>query len=1176
MKGRRQLSWASLALLPLLTGGLACGYGEGAVPPLPDGLAVVDQVDNAAALRLTASGLAFMQEQQTALADILLDSQSASHRGVLELPVGPTTLSGLGYDLEVCPDGPDLAQGKCAAAIDLGHMQLAIRSAQPRHLVLAGSVPVRVSRLRTVGSVLFLVPLDLEVAVSAGGNADCDPATMALQDLGLEVQIAIEVETDPAHAARLGYSRLVVSDLRLASDDLTSGFHACGGGLDDAALNALKGILIPLLIQTIDSGLRGAVNEQVCQRADPEAVPPCPTGSRAIDEICRYDDDACVSSALGVEGHLRLAELAPLLLIDGDAAIDVALALGGLPPRADDPARRLGDLDPAAGGVTLAAFGGAVPRPASSCVTPVPLPPLEPVALPGELYGNALAGWTGDGPHLALALSEQFVNRALAAAYNSGLFCITVSGQQIPELSTELLGLLLPSLKCLSFPRAAAPALIALRPQAPPQVAFENDVAADGPLLRLRLERATFDLYVWVNERYLRALTARFDLEIALALESSAAGLSVAARAIAVRGTEVDNASLLREQPESVAAALTYLIEYGVERGLRDLDPIDPRQLTAAFGASVSIGHYRLATLTGGGQAFVALFASLRTGEPEPVPEPEPAPAATGCRAPDSAPTSTAGALLALALVALLTARPGVRPRRRRWPWPWCGVPLLLALGTGQGCNCLDRVSLVETPYQPRPHDRPRVCGIGAALPCIALKPGVIGSYPSAATDGSGALWVAGYNEADWQQTRPFGDLVVGRYDGATARVDWRSVDGVPTEPAADASVYDLGSWRGGQDRPGDDVGRWSSLTIDARGQPAVAYYDATHRALKYAAYDGASWSVHHLFAQPDCDAGRYGRMLLVAGKPVVAFQAIDFGDRGFPRSRVVLGRASVAAPASAEDWQFEDVAVDAETPCRPWLCAAGQRCLQRTLQCAAVSTSCAPACTGGDACVDGGCEPTLPASLRETHPTAIGVDLALAPSGSGEPAIVFFDAIHGSLVQARSAGGAWQNRVLDDGARRAEQFAGAGASLLVDADGSWHVAYLAGGLLPRVQYLLVLLGEDPQPGEVIDDGVGIGGQSFADGRHLLAGATDIALTAQRVVLVVYQDATVGALRLARGTPPASGLDHDWQIRAVQQPGSGGFFPRFLAIEPELRVLNFWRSGGPVLSGDVRLLSISP
>src|SRR5262249_23555547 len=154
--------------------------------------------------------------------------------------------------------------------------------------------------------------------------------------------------------------------------------------------------------------------------------------------------------------------------------------------------------------------------------------------------------------------------------------------------------------------------------------------------------------------------------------------------------------------------------------------------------------------------------------------------------------------------------------------------------------------------------------------------------------------WVAGYDEADWAHGYSFGDLVVGKWNGTA--VSWAPIDGVPATPAVDPKSFDVTGWRGGQTAAGDDVGQWASIAVDAMGNPAIAYYDRTHRALKFAQRSGTHWSSHTVDGPPGADNGRYAKLSIVNGQFVIAYQSIAAGGTG----GALISKVRIATGAGA------------------------------------------------------------------------------------------------------------------------------------------------------------------------------------------------------------------------------------------------------------------------------------
>ncbi len=468
---------------------------------------------------------------------------------------------------------------------------------------------------------------------------------------------------------------------------------------------------------------------------------------------------------------------------------------------------------------------------------------------------------------------------------------------------------------------------------------------------------------------------------------------------------------------------------------------------------------------------------------------------------------------------------------------------------------------------------------------CEVLDPGLVGAYASAVADSSGTIWVAGYDDIGYGNSPDFGevdyvwgDLVVGKYEGG--QVVWQSVDGLPAvddtlDPGTsggppDPFLNDITGFRRGLTEAGDDVGAWTSIAL-VGDQPAVAYYDITHRALKYAAFDGTTWAIHTVQQNDKGDIGRYAKLLIVDGKPVIAYQAIEATADG-AQSAVRVATASSATPGSTSDWTFADAVVDPATPCRAYMCGTDV-CVQDTGKCTTKAAGCDPKCGSGEACIDNGGSKTCAASYDKSHvdtyPAAIGGYISLAKTSSGL-GIAYYDRLHGNLMAVRSEGGTWQPPVLLDGQANGPNGpedtgdVGIGTSLFVDSAGDWHVSYV-NGFDETLVYQKVTAGTTPGTPEVVDDG------ATADGQAIVGDDSSIFVTSTGEVQIAYQDATNGELRWATGAP--NGATHSWTKKTLTVSDFAGAFSQILQTSSGTQVLTWWRRGKPRTEGDVAIVS---
>jgi hypothetical protein len=398
--------------------------------------------------------------------------------------------------------------------------------------------------------------------------------------------------------------------------------------------------------------------------------------------------------------------------------------------------------------------------------------------------------------------------------------------------------------------------------------------------------------------------------------------------------------------------------------------------------------------------------------------------------------------------------------------------------------------------------------------------------------------------------------------------VGWRVIDGLPTDETVDANLYDPKGFRGGLTDAGEDVGLWTSLAFDDAGNPGVAYYDASNRALRYAHRDGDSWAVNVVQRIESADVGRYAKLVYLGGQPVIAYNFIEPGDAGALRSGVRLAKGSTAQ-AGAVQWNFEEVDANPATPCRAYLCSSGTVCVADTGLCASKSNDCTADC-GSDECVDVAgtpqCAAVFGTAKLDTYPDALGLYIAAAKRPDGSLGLAYYDRVGGNLKVAVNSG-AWTPVIVDgeDAMGNDTGDKGIGASLAIDGSDVFHISYVD-GLNESLSYISVAGGVTPSAVEVADDGIIPG-----EGQHLVGDDSDILVTQGGDVRISYQDATSGELKLAVGTP-GSGM-RNWSVQAVAQDGFAGFFSHQVEVGTSIQVLNWWRVASPAAKGNVRVLS---
>ncbi|WP_231511877.1 hypothetical protein [Chondromyces apiculatus] len=604
-------------------GGSGCGGCDG-VTPLPEGFKPEARIENAGSARLTAQGLDFLEQNLGSLAGSVLGDTVSGGVVTFEVPTSSGDIA-LGTSYTVCPDGPDATTNppRCVAEINIGAAQLQITPTAPHNIVVSGPLPIRLQNLPVEIDYGFLGTDTARVVLN--GNGACPNNEQTYANIDLDVNVSIEIDSDPTHSRR-GYSKVRILQLSVDEDQLADRLKLnCGDSPSGSILNAFKGIVIGFLLDGLIDTLTGTVNEQFCQQANPEVSPSCPVGTTDTGGTCMYPDGSCASIVLGADGNINLGQLLASISPGTKGGLDFLFAAGGQSDRGDG--RGWGDLNPIQGGATLGLYGGAEPMPQSNCVKLSELPLPAGIPIPDELLANEIPNWPAEiaGPHVGIALSERFTNYAMSGVYNSGLLCLAITSDAIPLISSGTLSLLIPGVDSLALQKEKQSVAIVVRPGTPPRLTFGNGTSLEtDPLVRLQLDQASFDFYLWSTDRYIRFMTATYDLDVPVNLEVTPEGLVPVLEDIGVNNGKVTNSALLNADPNAIAQGLAELISGQVGQALGGgIDPIDINGSLASLGLTLTIpptvdgqGSAGLRKLTKGSDNYLGIFASFGLATP--------------------------------------------------------------------------------------------------------------------------------------------------------------------------------------------------------------------------------------------------------------------------------------------------------------------------------------------------------------------------------------------------------------------------------------------------------------------------------------------------------------------------------------------------------------------------------
>ena len=620
--------------------GSCSGCSGCGVTPLPGGFPKENRIENASSVRVTKTGLEFLAQNVSGLAPALLGGQGQTNAGVITFDIPTSDADAVIGKVKICPNGPKPTTNppECVAEVDLGKAKLTMSTAAPHNLKITGTLAVRMQKVPLKGTGL-LGWVNSEVVLTKGGV--CNPKEPA--DVPLNVDISLEVDKNPAHGSRQGYTKVKIVKLEIDNGVIGSSMKFCGSGFDDTIINLIKPLLINSLLGGITGTLTTAVEDQLCTKQDLATGVTCPSGSYPdADGVCRYcvpdgggkcaDTKAeCVGAALGTDGNIDLSAALASLSPGTKGGFDFLAALGGEGARDDGSGFAWGDLNPVGGGMTVGMIGGAEPKPITQCVPIANLTKPANIPVPDELqdstklFDKGIPNWTGPGPHLGFAVSERYMNYALGAIYNSGAICIGIGSSTLGSLLTSsTIGLLIPSFSDLARQKVAAPLALVLRPQEPPYVVVGKGTnLATDPLLKITMNKLEIDFYVWSSDRFTRAFTASFDVVIPVNLDVTSEGLAPVLDKVEMNNPSLKN-SMLREDEQKAAKTLADIVAGQIGSALGGaIAPIDLSSQLSSFGLALNIpptvegqGSPGLTRLEKGTDRFLALFAGLSLAPP--------------------------------------------------------------------------------------------------------------------------------------------------------------------------------------------------------------------------------------------------------------------------------------------------------------------------------------------------------------------------------------------------------------------------------------------------------------------------------------------------------------------------------------------------------------------------------
>lgn len=503
--------------------------------PIPGGFPPAERTANAAQMRVSQGALATITADPAAIIGPLV---GGAMNGVITFNVP----SSCGSDPEVCCVN-NVPQPTC------GPLQIDL-------VQRAGDLPRLELRPQQGASRLDLtirarVKTQMDLRVTYSGitcGVDLDTARGSRPHIQIDGQMAFPQDATTM-TTRLNAQNMAVS---LENDDIE-----LNGGFACDFAGAFIGTVRGLLEDQVAGLIQDTINEQTCKACPSGQVAECGAQATACtDQVCRVGD-RCMQE-LGITGRLRGTSLFGSFSPGTTGALDLYEVLGGY-AQTDNNGLSFGML----GGMV----SGGAPR--DRCGPPATAPAKVTIQPSAFFQGNSRPD-TGAPFHVAFGLHASQLAQLAYAGYEGGLFCLTISGGTVEQLSTDTLALIARSLGNLA--RVNSPMAVGLRPQSPPQITLgKNTFMTDAmgnttlvePLLDIRFTALEIDFFAAIDGQYIRTFTVVSDVQLPIGLQVTGMGeLQPVLGEIdnAFTNISVKNNEAVTEDPAEMAALFPTLL----------------------------------------------------------------------------------------------------------------------------------------------------------------------------------------------------------------------------------------------------------------------------------------------------------------------------------------------------------------------------------------------------------------------------------------------------------------------------------------------------------------------------------------------------------------------------------------------------------------------------------------
>jgi len=585
-----------LLLASACSGSINCGgCVPGGLTAIPGGFPDQAQLDRAAELRVTRSGLDFFGTEFGNLTSayarmqcgvgepiacptnfVLNGQRTPSTCGPRSTCVGPTGNGEpvLGFEIEravqsgatVCRDEPtDPNPRACFAWLRLEG--LALTPVAPNQIDAA----VRAQIYTTVIPIRY-DPLGMDCVV----NLDSNASGGSQQEFNVKVEIG--PWTPPAGTPG-GQLDLKVTDVTamIPDGDISITRDPVHGDIGDtitcgiANLGAIKTALVGRIVGRLGDIIDDQIKGILAQRCGRPMDPGCPASTHCnADNQCEVDgSDEIVPQRLGLEGRLSLGSFLGGFGSATAGTGDLSGLVGGT---AGSDATGV-NIGLRAGMEVAMADGtcsvpGISPRLRPEFIAPVPFPAATMVDL--DFDGRAERPFM-----IAAGISQPLLDQVIFTAAAAGTFCAAISTETTELVNTGSLAVLMPSLNQLThadrYNWSIWPARISIRPTLEPKLIIGEgktsgtspNIALETPLITLRLPALELSFAAIVEERWVHLMTVTADVDVPLGLFAEPGGqirLLVGDLANSVTNVHVADSEILAETAAELEMSVPALL----------------------------------------------------------------------------------------------------------------------------------------------------------------------------------------------------------------------------------------------------------------------------------------------------------------------------------------------------------------------------------------------------------------------------------------------------------------------------------------------------------------------------------------------------------------------------------------------------------------------------------------